>query len=327
MENPLISIIVPVYKVEAFLDECIESVVTQTVKNIEIILVDDGSPDRCPQMCDAWAEKDTRVRVIHKKNGGISSARNAGIEVAKGQYIGFVDSDDYIAKNMYEELLRGIQSSEKGIACCSAVIVSEDGSVLRNQSMPDKRIMNVREALDAIFYLNTDVSVWSKLYRREVFDQMRFPEGETNEDFPVTVPSIVKAQGMVHVQQCLYYYRQRSGSITKTGTIPENRSLLVYRNLQKMRAQLMENGIVPGRSYGFFSAQYSFWHALIVEKTYAGMSVRMRDDNRKYRALMWENLPAYLFSRYSTLKDKILYFLVLTHLLRPVYRVFYRKHL
>lgn len=327
MADPLISIIVPVYKVEAFLDECIESIVNQTIKDIEIILVDDGSPDRCPQMCDAWVQKDPRIRVIHKKNAGASSARNAGLNAAKGRYIGFVDSDDYIAKNMYEELLGGIQSSDKGMACCGAVVVSEDGKVLYNRGVPVQRIMSVDRALDSVFYLEAEVSVWSKLYHREVFERLRFPEGETNEDFPVMVPSVVMAQGMVHVQQCLYYYRQRSGSITKTGTIPEEKSLLVYKNLHKIKDQLTENGIAPGRSYGFFSAQYSFYHALVVEKAYLHLSDKVKQDNLKYRRIMWKYLPVYLFARHSTLKDKILYLLVLSHLLRPVYRVFYRKHL
>ena len=104
--NPKISVIVPVYKVEKYLDKCVESIVNQTYKNLEIILVDDGSPDNCPAMCDEWAEKDERIRVIHKENGGLADARNAGMDIATGDYIGFVDSDDWIEPNMYEVLLK-----------------------------------------------------------------------------------------------------------------------------------------------------------------------------------------------------------------------------
>ena len=102
MDNLLVSIIVPIYKVEEYLDECVESIINQTYSNIEIILVDDGSPDRCPQLCDEWAKKDNRIKVIHKENGGVSSARNAGITLSKGEWIWFVDSDDTAQINALE---------------------------------------------------------------------------------------------------------------------------------------------------------------------------------------------------------------------------------
>ena len=114
--NPLISVIVPVYKVEKYLDECVQSIINQTYRNLEIILVDDGSPDLCPAICDKYAEIDKRVVVIHKQNGGFCSARNAALTIAKGDYIGFVDSDDFIANTMYEELLSACQDNNVGLA-------------------------------------------------------------------------------------------------------------------------------------------------------------------------------------------------------------------
>ena len=108
MSEPLVSVIVPVYKVEAYLDKCVESLVAQDLREIEIILVDDGSPDNCPALCDAWAQRDERIRVLHKENGGLSSARNAGVAIARAPYVGFVDSDDYVAPNMYSRLLASI---------------------------------------------------------------------------------------------------------------------------------------------------------------------------------------------------------------------------
>ena len=116
--NPLISVIVPVYKVEQYLDECVQSIRKQTYTNLEIILVDDGSPDRCPEMCDDYAKQDSRIKVIHKNNGGLSSARNAGLEVMSGDYFGFVDSDDYIENQMYEILLKHIDESTQISSCC-----------------------------------------------------------------------------------------------------------------------------------------------------------------------------------------------------------------
>ena len=117
--QPKISVIVPVYETEGLLDRCVESIVGQTYKNLEIILVDDGSPDNCPAMCDEWAEKDSRIRVIHKENGGVSSARNAALDIATGDYIGFVDSDDWIEPEMYSSLIQKISESGKNIALCS----------------------------------------------------------------------------------------------------------------------------------------------------------------------------------------------------------------
>ena len=140
--QPKISVIVPVYKTEGLLDRCVESIVGQTYKNLEIILVDDGSPDNCPAMCDEWAEKDSRIRVIHKENGGVSSARNAALDIATGDYIGFVDSDDWIEPEMYASLIRKISESGKNIALCSyyAVEISRERNECR--CVADKEVLD-----------------------------------------------------------------------------------------------------------------------------------------------------------------------------------------
>ena len=127
-DSSKISVIIPVYNVEEYLDKCVTSVLNQTYKNLEIILVDDGSPDNCPKMCDEWAKKDKRIKVVHKKNGGLSDARNSGIEVCTGEYIGFVDSDDYIDKQMYKELLKRIESTNSDMVMCGINCVN-DGKV------------------------------------------------------------------------------------------------------------------------------------------------------------------------------------------------------
>lgn len=129
IKQPLISVIVPVYKVERYLEQCIESILHQTYRQLEIILVDDGSPDRCGDICDCYAEQDSRIRVIHQANGGLSCARNAGLAIATGDYIGYVDSDDYLLPTMYEELLQGFEEHENvGIIACSYNCL-EDGRV------------------------------------------------------------------------------------------------------------------------------------------------------------------------------------------------------
>ena len=129
MEEELISIIVPVYKVEKYLDKCINSIVSQTYKNLEVILVDDGSPDSCGKMCDEWTKKDTRIKVIHKENGGLSDARNFGLDCAKGKYIQFVDSDDYIEKDMIEFLYKNLKENNADISICSNYMVDEENVI------------------------------------------------------------------------------------------------------------------------------------------------------------------------------------------------------
>lgn len=322
MEEALISVIIPVYKVEEYLDVCIQSVVKQTYSNLEIILVDDGSPDKCPQMCDEWAKKDTRIRVIHKENGGASSARNMGLSVARGEYIGFVDSDDYISEDMYEILLTAIQSSEKGIADCGVNRVCQNGNIIQHKNRLFKEL-DVKQSLEAVFTMEIDTAVWCKLYKRFVFEEQRFPEGETNEEFPLIIPGIIKAKGIVQVAECKYFYRERPGSVT-SARIPNTK--ILYKNLCLIQNQLEEYGIVS-KNYGFFAAQYAYFHCLSLEKNFNLLTADIRKDYKKYRAIMWKNLIQYLRSPHSILKDKVLYLLILTKLLRPLYKLFYRTHL
>lgn len=323
--EPLISVIVPVYKVEKYLDQCVQSIVDQTYKNLEIILVDDGSPDNCPRMCDAWAEKDPRIKVIHKPNGGSSSARNAGLDFAHGEYFGFVDSDDFIVPEMYEVLMGALEGQSVKVSCCSPNLVSDDGIFIRKGRMPDMEKMDVKQALDAIFTLQAENSLWSKLYRREVFDDIRMPLGEINEDFPILIPSIVNAGGMIHVRRYMYNYRQRIISVTKQ-TIPnEKQSIVLDKNLRIMKQQLLEYGLNNSRAFGFFVAQYSYWWSILYAKKYNMLTEKLKKDYRIYRKIMKKYWVTYLCSRHSSIKDKILYTLVATNMLLPVYRLFRRE--
>ena len=182
----MISIIIPVYKVEQYLDECVVSVVNQTYKDLEIILVDDGSPDVCPQKCDEWAEKDSRIKVVHKKNGGLSSARNAGLAVANGDYIGFVDSDDFIYETMYEDLMRVMKQSKKTIVVSSPIIRNTNGVFTPYKvgayEYKDGETMIFPEYMQLFLGGKIDATVWNKLYRRE-FIETYFREGRNNEDY------------------------------------------------------------------------------------------------------------------------------------------------
>lgn len=215
----LISVIVPVYKVEAYLDQCVSSIVQQTYKALEIILVDDGSPDRCPQMCDQWAEEDGRIKVVHKKNGGLSDARNAGLEIASGDYIAFVDSDDWIHESFVDTLYRQIQDTGADICECAVIYASDDEKVLRVRACGQKKILYSRtEAIKAL--IREDglyQTVWNKLYKRSVLDNIPFEIGKQHEDDFWTYRVFDRIGTLIADDQPLYYYRQRTDSIMSAG--------------------------------------------------------------------------------------------------------------
>ncbi|WP_270424946.1 glycosyltransferase family 2 protein [Anaerostipes hadrus] len=219
--NDLISIVVPVYNVENYLDRCVKSIIAQVYTNIEIILVDDGSSDNSGKICEKWKEKDKRIIVIHKKNGGLSSARNAGIEIAKGKYIAFVDSDDYISKNMYSELYRVLKQNNSDIAICGRKYVWDNGKRYCRYHY-DKRIENY-SSKEAIREMNSfrkfDMAAWDKLYRTSLFENIRFPEGKLSEDYYIMYKLFLKSKKVVYYAYPLYYYYQRQNSITKNKKI------------------------------------------------------------------------------------------------------------
>ncbi len=214
---PKISIIVPVYQVEKYLKKCVNSIRNQTYINIQIILVDDGSTDESPIICDKLAKEDDRIVVIHKKNGGLSDARNAGLEVALGQYIGFVDSDDYIAPEMYEILLRHMEEDQSDISICDYIRVNEDNLELNNEgkSVVCNRCFSRDEFIEELLkpYGGHFVVVWNKLYKKEIFRTLKFPFGKQHEDEFVIHRIIAQCKKVTCVENQLYYYMQRKGSI------------------------------------------------------------------------------------------------------------------
>lgn len=218
--NPFISIVVPIYNVEKYLKKCVESILNQTYKNFELILVDDGSPDRCGEICEDFAKKDLRIRVIHKENGGLSSARNAGIDVAKGEYIGFVDSDDYIEPFMYEKLVNAVVKDNCLLSVCSVKYVFEDGSAVTKENSEESQVFDFNRAiLEMNTYRLFDMGAWSKLYHRDLFKEIRFPVGKLSEDFYIMYKIFDIAQRVSYVADPCYNYLQRTNSISRNTKI------------------------------------------------------------------------------------------------------------
>lgn len=219
---PLISIIVPVYKVEKYLKQCVESILAQTYRNFELILVDDGSPDTCPALCDEFAKVDPRVIVIHKTNGGLSDARNAGLDVAHGEYVGFVDSDDFIAPNMYKVMLHAAKENNADFVLCNYMRVDQCGAQIvgaEEQQYATNQTYGKNEFIHELLqpYGGYYVVAWNKLYRKSLFHDLRFPVGKQHEDEYVIHHIIGNSEVIASVQDCLYYYRQREDSIMARG--------------------------------------------------------------------------------------------------------------
>ncbi|MBQ4562237.1 MAG: glycosyltransferase [Clostridia bacterium] len=211
-ENVLISIIVPIYKVEDYLEDCVNSILNQTYTNIEVILVNDGSPDRCPELCDMYAAKDPRVCVIHKPNGGLSSARNAGLDHCKGEYIGFVDSDDRISETMYEEMV-ALRKGYRTIIKTGLIAKDELGNLIY-KDVSSKKTVSQEQMLKNILLNKDGGSVCTRLYPRAVIADKRFDEGKLNEDLLFMVSIIENIDDVVYTDTIGYEYFIRKGSIS-----------------------------------------------------------------------------------------------------------------
>ena len=224
-----VSIIVPVYQVEIYLRQCIDSILAQTFTDFELILVDDGSKDKSGEICDEYAGKDGRVRVIHKENGGLSDARNAGLEQAAGEYFMFVDSDDYIAPTMIERLYNSIQSESADIAACNFCYVFDKKEKKDFSTAMEAEVL---QGSEIFYYRKNDRSygfwtvAWNKLYKSETFRNVRFRFGKYHED-EFWANDIYQLEIRVAtIPECLYYYRQRDNSIMGKESIARNLDIL-----------------------------------------------------------------------------------------------------
>ena len=214
---PLISVIVPVYRVEKYLERCIGSIVSQTYRNLEILLIDDGSPDRCPQICDAWAEKDPRVRVIHQENRGVSAARNAGVDAARGEFIGFVDGDDFILPEYFETLYTALSENRADLSMCKSLFVDEDGdamAVFLLQHSQPPGVYSGRELLEQGLIYN----VWGILFRADTCRERRFPENRIyGEDYSYICLLLPTCDRIAVSGKKLYHYTWREdGAVGQT---------------------------------------------------------------------------------------------------------------
>lgn len=221
MDSILISIIVPVYRVEPFIDRCIKSLTAQTYKNIEIILVDDGSPDKCGDICDKYAQEDSRIIVVHKKNGGLSSARNTGLDIFKGEYVMFVDSDDWVEPNFCETALQlALNNNVDCVAFGYYEYQHNKNRISFHTCRP--RIIDAEEAIIHLIRIDEILFnlAWNKIYHKRLFDNLRYPVGRLYEDQGTTYLAIIRAERIYISEIVLYNYDRRDDSITGSKNYP-----------------------------------------------------------------------------------------------------------
>lgn len=315
-----ISVIVPIYNVEKYLNRCVDSILAQTYENLEIILVDDGSPDNCPQICDGYAKRDSRIRVIHKKNGGLSSARNAGLDVATGDYIGFVDSDDYISPDMYSLLYDRIKKEDSYIANCMYVRAFDSGEMKpsRVPHSTDEDIATNHYLEELLLHVG-DVSVCTKLFPRVLIGDLRFVVGKLNEDLLFMIQMLKNVQGVKFVRQLGYYYYVREKSITsrygKTFIDMQKNAMWVLEHVQENYPTLKKQAV----RFALYQ-NMAFLLAIPVEE-----AVKTNEVYCYSLRFVKKNIIKNILNPYLKVKEKII-LVGLAVSPKTVAKVFRRKH-
>lgn len=318
--NSKISLIIPVYNVKEYVSKCIESVISQTYKNLEIIIVDDGSTDGSGTICDYYKSIDKRIVVIHKENGGLSSARNSGLKIASGQYIGFIDSDDYIDSTMYEILINSLSNNKADIVCCD-YFEFRDNEELFDKIKRRDLIYSKEEAMSHLF---DDVGykcfAWNKLYRKELWDRASFREGKIFEDIEPTFLVFSMANKIVFVQEKLYYYRVRKSSISQSGFYYGNNSIVDLRDaLENVWAQFVIDYTNRRKALAGGYASYYLHYISVALCNNEDVSA----DARKLKKFLLE-YKKYVFGAENQYKYKKLQFLFFYCLDYKLYSLIYR---
>lgn len=318
MTKPLISVIVPVYNVEQYLPKCIDSILAQTYENLEIILVEDGTKDSSGIICDDYAAKDTRIRVIHKPNGGLSSARNAGMEIARGEYFGFVDSDDWIEPEMYENLMAVSQKYDADVVCGGRYDV--DGATRERTTglCPVKEeCIDPMEMLGRVFiWDNCDSAAWDKLYRRHIFAETKYPLGVYSEDVACFYKLMEAADRVALCPKPMYNYLHRQNSITtsklseKTFHYPSH-TAVIYPYILEHHPEIAKQARylrVRGIAHAMLSIDLAGKEAW---ETYG-------DYYRSQKKELRGHVPFLLTSPYHNPKERIIHLLLALGLYRPL---------
>lgn len=299
MENELISVIVPIYNMEKYLNKCVDSILNQTYSNIEILLIDDGSTDLSANICDEYMKIDSRIKVFHKKNGGLSDAKNFGIKKATGKYVAFVDSDDWIENNMYENMYYKLKDTKSNIVICGRYIEYENGKK-KEWYNKNEIIMNKEQSL---IYLNSfynfDMASWDKLYEKSLFDNIVFPHGKKCEDAYTTYLLFNKSEKVTYIPKCFYHYFQRNGSISRNKTINMDYIYAAEEQLEFFKKEYPHLIYIAETNLAFCIK--SIFQVSIERKLQLTdeFNIRKREAKKYYKSI--------LNNKYITMKKKLTY--------------------
>lgn len=319
----LISVIVPVYNVEAYLSRCVDSILAQSYANLEILLVNDGSRDRSGTICDEYAAKDSRIRVIHKENGGLSSARNAGIDAATGEYLGFVDSDDWIEAGTYGPMLALMEKYRAELVCGGRYDVSGKNGERKVGLCPRKEECITGEEMVGRIFLwdGCDSSVCDKLFHRSLFDTFRFPHGKVSEDVATTYKIVLKAKRVVMWDKPVYNYFHRPGSISAAKTITE-KTFHFSQHTAAIYPYIRENHPKIEPQAAYLRVRSLSHILLLLEQSNGEAREKFRQEYRAARGDLRKFTGFILKSSYFGKKERItdiLLILGLYRLLRPIF--------
>ncbi len=290
MKEKLLSVIIPVYNVEKYLQKCVNSVLNQTYQNLQIILVDDGSKDNSGMICDKLAEMDTRIKVIHKENEGQAKARNLGLDLAKGEYIAFLDSDDHIDSTMYGELINIIESHGCDIAACGIQRVTEDGGIFKKEEFNgDISFLTQEEVIEDLYQqIKVRFEVWNKVFRREIVQDVRFIEGQLYEEVSFCRRVYFKINKYAFLDKPLHFYLcKRAGN---TNSYFSEKKLCVFEEFDKFIADIQERALPTRLAEKFEALKIHFCMSLtLAAKRYRASKEVKRFLRETYIALKKKN--------------------------------------
>lgn len=313
----LISIVVPVYKVEKYLPRCIESILSQTYKNYELILVDDGSPDNCPKICDDYANEYKNIFVIHQKNSGVSEARNKGIEFANGKYLTFIDSDDYVHQSFLEVLKNTLDSNSVPLSMCNYKRVNDDS---KNNIILNKNkitVLNDLAAMDMLLDDQSKCAPWGKLYDAILFNNVRFPVGKIMEDMFVMPIIFEKSKFIALTSQDLYFYNQEGESITRSKFSYNKLDMVEAAFFWKKHTSLYYPELLEKASIHFFNVVIN--NCIYLTKNTDDYGITKYDE---YKSKIINNYNFLLNSRYAKTNTKIKVILLKFGLFRLIFKFF-----
>ena len=318
----LISVIVPVYSVEEYLEKCVNSIINQTYKNLEIILVDDGTPDNCGKICDEFALRDNRVKVIHKTNGGLSSARNAGLDIMTGDYVAFVDSDDWIEDNMYECLLNNLVEFDADMSFGGVAdeLEGENGYKIAKISDYGCKEPFSEDIIDAMRrYFHGTWAAWDKLYKASLFETIRFPVGEINEDEAIVIDLLSLCDKICYTPEVLYHYIKHKDSNSITSAPFSEKKLAWFRHCESNLKYIEKH--YPEL---YFDAAYRYRGSIMWSLTEMALSEEYcgyRKDSQTLLQKLRERRTTFSQIPFYGMKEHIRY-LILLYMGYDLYKIF-----